>query len=229
RGLAPLPRINPENPSLEGDSVPLTLQPPRKEPTITEKVEAGRTVIVEYDPPRDLDLTRFLHGATRLKEAGADAITLADNSMATARMSNMALGAILKSRGIEPLVHITCRDRNLIGQQSHLMGLYALGIDQVLVVTGDPTRIGDLPGASSVYDVSSFDLLRMVKRLDEGIALSGKPLKPRARLVVGAAFSPHVRNREVAVRRLEKKVEAGADFVMTQPVYDAETIERGYE
>lgn len=102
RGLAPLPRINPENPSLEGDSVPLTLQPPRKEPTITEKVEAGRTVIVEYDPPRDLDITRFLHGATRLKEAGADAITLADNSMATARMSNMALGAILKSRGIEP-------------------------------------------------------------------------------------------------------------------------------
>jgi methionine synthase I (cobalamin-dependent)/5,10-methylenetetrahydrofolate reductase len=229
RGLSPLPRINPEGASLERDSVPLAVQPPRKEPAITEKVEAERTVIVEYDPPRDLDIARFLHGATRLKEAGADVITLADNSMATARMSNMALGAILKSRGIEPLVHVTCRDRNLIGQQSHLMGLWALGIDQVLVVTGDPTRIGDLPGSSSVYDVSSFDLIRMVKQLNEGISFSGKPLKQRARFVVGAAFNPHVHNLEAAVRRLEKKVEAGADFVMTQPVYDPETIGRIHE
>lgn len=229
KGLSPLPRINPANIPPEKDSVSITVHSPRKVPPITEKVRAERTVIVEYDPPRDLDITRFLNGAIRLKEAGVDAITLADNSMATARMSNMALGALLKARGIEPLVHITCRDRNLIGQQSHLMGLYALGIDQVLVVTGDPTRIGDLPGASSVYDVSSFDLIRMVKQLNEGISFSGKPLKQRARFVVGAAFNPHVRNLEAAVRRMEKKVEAGADFVMTQPVYDAETIERVYE
>jgi methionine synthase / methylenetetrahydrofolate reductase(NADPH) len=154
-------------------------------------------------------------------------VTLADNSMATTRMSNMALGAILKNQtDVEPLVHITCRDRNLIGQQSHLMGLHALGIDQILVITGDPTRIGDLPGSSSVYDVTSFDLIRMVKQLNEGISFSGKPLKQKARFVVGAAFNPNVSKIEAAVRRLEKKVEAGADFVMTQPVYDVESIQR---
>ncbi len=180
-------------------------------PTVVEQVRKETTVIVEFDPPKDLEIDEFLHGAEPLHQAGADAITLADNSMATPRMSNMALAADLKSRThVEPLVHIACRDRNLLGQQSHLMGLHALDIDQILVVTGDPTRIGDLPGASSIYDVTSFDLIRMVKQLNEGISFSGKPLRQRGRFVVGAAFNPHVPGSEAAIRRLEKKVEAGS-------------------
>jgi homocysteine S-methyltransferase len=187
-------------------------------------------VICEFDPPKDLDISGFLLGAERLHRAGVDAITMADNSLATARMSNMALGAILKDRyGIEPLLHVACRDRNLIGQQSHLMGLWALGIDQILVITGDPTRMGDLPGASSIYDVTSIELIRMVKQLNEGISFSGKILKQKARFVVGAAFNPHVRKPDAAVKRLEKKVEAGADFIMTQPVYDEQGILDVYE
>jgi 5,10-methylenetetrahydrofolate reductase len=140
-------------------------------------------------------------------------------------MSNMALGAIMKNTyGIDPLVHLACRDRNLIGQQSHLMGLHALGIHQILVITGDPARVGDLPGASTVFDLTSFELIRMVKQLNQGIAFSGRPMKTRARFVCGAAFNPHVRNLDAAVARLERKVEAGADFIMTQPVFDVETM-----
>ncbi|MFC4077571.1 bifunctional homocysteine S-methyltransferase/methylenetetrahydrofolate reductase [Salinithrix halophila] len=225
-GLEPLPRVNPEQPS-EPEPGPRARLQVRSRPTVVEKVKKETTVIIEFDSPKDLDISEYLIGAEELNRAGADAITLADNSMATTRMSNMALGSIMKHQtGAEPLVHITCRDRNLIGQQSHLMGLHALGIDQILVVTGDPTRIGDLPGASSIYDVNSFDLIRMVKQLNEGISFSGKPLKQKARFVVGAAFNPNVSRMEPAIRRLEKKVEAGADFIMTQPVYDSESIRR---
>ncbi|WCK54041.1 bifunctional homocysteine S-methyltransferase/methylenetetrahydrofolate reductase [Aneurinibacillus sp. Ricciae_BoGa-3] len=230
-GLAPVSRINPKE--IIEENVPVRLAISEREPVkrgIVEKVAERHTIIVEFDPPKDLDVEQFVQGTQALYDAGADAVTLADNSLATTRMSNMALGSIIKNKvGVEPLLHIACRDRNLIGQQSHLMGLHALGIHQVLVITGDPARFGDLPGASSVFDVSSFDLIRMVKQLNDGITFSGKPLKQRANFVVGAAFNPHVRQFDAAIRRLEKKVDAGADFIMTQPVYDRETIERIYQ
>lgn len=194
-------------------------------PSIVELVKRRHTVIVELDPPRDLDISRFMRGAEALKAAGADALTMADNSLAVTRMSNMALGSLVRERvGLRPLVHIACRDRNLIGTQSHLMGLDALGIDHVLAVTGDPAKFGDLPGSSSVYDLTSFEIIRMIKQLNEGIAFSGKPLKQKARFVVGAAFNPNVRHLDKAVERLWRKVEAGADYVMTQPVFDAERM-----
>lgn len=199
-------------------------------PTILNLVRSRHTVIVELDPPRDLDISRFLQGAEALRDAGADAITMADNSLAVTRMSNLALGYLLKDRlGIRPLVHIACRDRNLIGTQSHMMGLHALGIDHVLAVTGDPARFGDLPGSSSVYDLTSFEIIRMIKQLNEGISFSGKPLKQKAGFVVGTAFNPNVKYLEKAVQRLERKIEAGADYVMTQPVYDAALMEKIYE
>ena len=199
-------------------------EPPRK-PSVVDLVKERHTVIVEFDTPRDLDIEKYVRGSLELHKAGADAITLADNSLATTRVSNMALGSIIKRElGVEPLVHVACRDRNLLGQQSHLMGLHALDMNQILVITGDPARVGDLPGSSSVFDVSSFDLIRMVKQLNQGVAFSGRKMKNKARFVVGAAFNPHVRHLEAAVARLERKVEAGADFIMTQPVYDVETL-----
>ncbi|SFS31343.1 homocysteine S-methyltransferase [Marininema halotolerans] len=224
RGLSPLSRVNPSTVPTIQERSHEQIQV-RNPPTVVDKARKGTTIIIEFDPPKDLEIADFLAGARELDKAGADAITLADNSMATVRMSNMALGSIMKEKtGAEPLVHITCRDRNLIGQQSHLMGLHALGMDQILVITGDPTRIGDLPGSSSIYDVNSFDLIRMVKQLNEGISFSGKPLKQKARFTVGAAFNPNVSKMDAAIRRLERKVEAGADFIMTQPVYDAASI-----
>ncbi|MCR8985386.1 bifunctional homocysteine S-methyltransferase/methylenetetrahydrofolate reductase [Brevibacillus laterosporus] len=227
-GRKPLPRVNPPAP-IHSERIEVQAVQKRLQPSIIEEVKQHPTIIVEFDPPKDLHTEDFLQGCCALHDAGANAITLADNSLATVRISNMALGAMMKRLGIEPLLHIACRDRNLIGQQSHLMGLHALGIDQVLVITGDPSRFGDLPGASSVYDVSSFDLIRMVKQLNQGYAFSGKQLKQHAQFIVGAAFNPHVRHLDAAVARLEKKVEAGADYIMTQPVYDVETIVQIYE
>lgn len=194
-------------------------------PSLVDLVKERHTVIVELDPPRDLDITKFMKGAEALKAAGADALTLADNSLAVTRMSNMALGHLVQEKvGLRPLIHIACRDRNLIGTQSHMMGFDALGIDHVLAVTGDPARFGDLPGASSVYDMTSFEIIRMIKQLNEGIAFSGKPLKQKAKFVVGAAFNPNVKHLDKAVQRLEKKIASGADYIMTQPVYDPELI-----
>jgi methionine synthase / methylenetetrahydrofolate reductase(NADPH) len=102
------------------------------------------------------------------------------------------------------------------------MGLHALGIDHVLAVTGDPAKFGDLPGSSSVYDLTSFEIIRMIKQLNEGIAFSGKQLKKKANFIIGAAFNPNVKYLDKAVQRLERKVEAGADYIMTQPVYNLE-------
>ncbi|MEC0173086.1 bifunctional homocysteine S-methyltransferase/methylenetetrahydrofolate reductase [Paenibacillus graminis] len=198
-----------------------------REPTLVDLVKERHTVIVELDPPRDLDIAKFMRGAEALRKAGADALTLADNSLAVTRMSNMALGHLVQARtGLRPLVHVACRDRNLIGTQSHLMGFDALGIDHVLAVTGDPARFGDLPGSSSIYDLTSFEIIRMIKQLNDGIAFSGKPLKQNANFVIGAAFNPNVKHLDKAVERLEKKIASGADYIMTQPVYDPELIAR---
>ncbi|MWC26724.1 bifunctional homocysteine S-methyltransferase/methylenetetrahydrofolate reductase [Paenibacillus sp. MMS18-CY102] len=215
-------------PSVTVSSTPVPpVAPPAEEPSIVELVQQRHTVIVELDPPRDLDITKFMAGAAALKEAQADALTMADNSLAVTRMSNIALAALVKERtGIRPLVHIACRDRNLIGTQSHLMGLDALGIDHVLAVTGDPARFGDLPGSSSVYDMTSFDMIKMIRQMNEGKAFSGKQLKQKAKFVIGAAFNPNVKHLDKAVQRLERKVASGAGYIMTQPVYDPALIER---
>lgn len=205
--------------------------PPReREPSIVDQVKERTTVIVELDSPRDLATDRFLTGAAALKESGADAVTMADNSLAQTRMSNLSMGYLVKDRiGVRPLLHLACRDRNLIGTQSHLMGLHALGINHVLAITGDPAGVGDLPGASSVYDLNSMELIRMTKQLNEGVAFSGKQLKQKANFVVGAAFDPNVKYIDKAVLRMEKKIDAGADYFMTQPVYDADMVERLHE
>lgn len=206
---------------------PPAAPPVQSEPTIVDLVKERPTVIVELDPPRDLDIEKFMQGASALKKAGADALTMADNSLAVTRMSNLALGSLVQERiGIRPLIHIACRDRNMIGTQSHMMGLHALGIDHVLAVTGDPAKFGDLPGSSSVYDLTSFEIIRMIKQLNEGVSFSGKPLKKKANFIVGAAFNPNVKYLDKAVRRLERKIESGADYIMTQPVYNAELIEK---
>ena len=147
----------------------------REYPPLQDIVKERPSVIVEFDPPKKLDTTKFFQGAKALKETGIDAITLADNSLASPRISNSALGYLVKTKAnVRPLVHITCRDRNIIGLQSHLMGLHTLGLNDLLAITGDPARVGDFPGASSVYDVSSFELIKMIKQLNEGQSLFRK-------------------------------------------------------
>ncbi|WP_336885155.1 bifunctional homocysteine S-methyltransferase/methylenetetrahydrofolate reductase [Caldalkalibacillus salinus] len=187
-------------------------------------------VIVELDPPRTLNTERFMEGARVLKEAGADAITLADNSLASPRISNQSMALMVKERlNVPPIVHIACRDRNLIGLQSHLMGLTTQGLEDVLVITGDPAKVGDVPGASSVYDLSSLELIRMIKQCNEGQAFSGKSLGRKTNFTVAAAFNPNVRHLEQEVKRAEKKASQGADYFLTQPIYDENQIIEIYE
>lgn len=202
----------------------------REKPPLQEIVQKRPSIIVELDPPRKLDTTRFFAGAKALKDAGIDAITLADNSLASPRISNAALGHLVKTNvGLRPLVHITCRDRNLIGLQSHLMGLHTLGLNDILAITGDPARVGDFPGASSVYDVSSFELIQMVKQFNEGLSQSGKDLGQKGAFSVAAAFNPNVRYIDKAVERMEKKIASGADYFITQPIFSEEKILELYE
>jgi methionine synthase / methylenetetrahydrofolate reductase(NADPH) len=197
---------------------------------LREEVKKKQSIIVELDPPRKLDITQFMEGAKALKEAGIDALTLADNSLASPRICNSALGSIVQSElNLRPLVHITCRDRNLIGLQSHLMGLHTHGIREVLAVTGDPASVGDFPGASSVYDVTSFELIKLIKQFNQGLSLSGKELGEKTSFNVGAAFNPNIRLIDKAVERLEKKIDYGADYFISQPVFSEEKLMETYE
>ena len=229
KALAGLPPIHKK--TVEPEKPIIIKEPPAPlDPPLHEQTKKKRTIIVELDTPKHLDTFRYFKGVQRLKKAGIDAITMADNSLASPRISNMAMAALVKAnQQIRPLVHITCRDRNLIGLQSHLMGLHTLGIHDILVITGDPTKVGDFPGATSVYDVSSIELIPLIKQLNNGISFSGKPLKQKTYFSVSAAFNPNVRVLEKAVKRMERKIECGADSFITQPVFTKEKIKEIYE
>ncbi|HEY0793353.1 MAG TPA: bifunctional homocysteine S-methyltransferase/methylenetetrahydrofolate reductase [Chthoniobacterales bacterium] len=201
------------------------------ETSLLDLIGRGHTVVVtELDPPKTLDLERYYTGAQTLIDAGSDAITLADNSLAILRVSNLAIAAVLKQRyNIMPLVHLSCRDRNLIGLQSDLLGVAALGIRHVLPLTGDPAKFGDQPGASSVYDVNSVQLMQIIQGLNRGYNFAGKTIKYPTDFVVGCTFNPNAKNIDAQLKRLERKIEAGAAFVMTQPVFDRTLVRLMHE
>jgi len=214
------------------ESLAQKVQPPTpsQEPSIVDLVRQQVTTIVELDPPRNLDFSSIIRGAQALKEAGADAITMADNSLAVTRISNMAVGQVVKQKvGLRPFLHISCRDSNLVGMQSHLLGLHALGIDHVLAVTGDPVKFGDQPGASNVYDISSFELIRLIKQMNKGAAFSGRHLDGKTNFTVAAVFDPNGDNFDRRIKRLEKKIDAGADMIMTQPIFDPRQAKQLYD
>ncbi|MDU9351894.1 bifunctional homocysteine S-methyltransferase/methylenetetrahydrofolate reductase [Staphylococcus warneri] len=198
--------------------------------SLTSKVKQGPTVIVELDTPKHLDTNQFFNNIGKLDDADIDAVTLADNSLATVRVSNIAAASIIKQRfNIEPLVHITCRDRNLIGLQSHLLGLSLIGVNEILAITGDPSKVGHLPGATNVYDVNSKGLTEIALRFNQGINTDGDALKKHTNFNIAGAFDPNVRKLDGAVKRLEKKVASGMSYFITQPVYSKEKIKQVYE
>ncbi|MEC3658076.1 bifunctional homocysteine S-methyltransferase/methylenetetrahydrofolate reductase [Bacillus velezensis] len=222
RGLSP---VTDKEVKIRREEEVISVRNERTEPGLNEIAAQKRSIIVELDPPKKLNFDKFLQAAAELKDTGIEALTLADNSLATPRISNAACGSLLKERlDIRSLVHITCRDRNIIGLQSHLMGLDTLGLTDILAITGDPSKIGDFPGATSVYDLTSFDLIRLIKQFNEGISLSGKPLGKKTNFSVAGAFNPNVRHLDKAVKRLEKKIECGADYFVSQPVYSEQQL-----
>ncbi|MBY7665430.1 bifunctional homocysteine S-methyltransferase/methylenetetrahydrofolate reductase [Staphylococcus agnetis] len=205
-------------------------QHPSSKLNLKERVTRQPTIIVELDTPKHLDTGRFFKNIEALDRANIDAVTLADNSLATVRISNVAAASLIKQKyHIEPLVHITCRDRNLIGLQSHLLGLSLLGINEILAITGDPSKVGHLPGATNVYDVNSKGLTELALRFNEGINTDGDALKRRTNFNIAGGFDPHVRNIDAAVRKLETKIESGMHYFITQPVFTKEKIVEIYE
>jgi homocysteine S-methyltransferase len=209
--------------------------PPRVAPVpraqksaLAAKIAAGQFVCsVEISPPKSADPAKTLARIRELKDAGVDAVNIPDGPRASARMSSAALALLaLRDVGMETILHYCCRDRNLLSMQSDLLGMGALGLKNVLIITGDPPKLGDYPDATAVFDVDSIGLMQVAKRLNHAEDLVGNPLDQPTSLHLGCGANPGAVNLDEEVRRFEYKVEAGAEFVMTQPVYDPRVLER---
>ena len=184
-------------------------------------------VVVELDPPRDLRYEPILRRARQLRDMGVDAITMADNPVATLRMGNMALAEIVqKDADVPVVVHLTCRDHNLLGIQSLLLAAHVMGLHHLLALTGDPARVGDQPGATSVYDLNSFGLVELITKFNAGVTNIGTPLGGKTTFTIGVAFNPNGRNLQGQLARLRKKFALGAHFAMTQPIYDRQRFDQ---
>jgi methionine synthase I (cobalamin-dependent)/5,10-methylenetetrahydrofolate reductase len=203
------------------------IRPPRRA-SFTDRVTEKKIVLVELDPPYGLDYDRVVNGCRLLHGLEVDAVTMGDSPLATLRMSSIAMAGIVhREVGIECIVHVSCRDRNLIALQSDLMGAWALGLRNVLVITGDPAKIGNQPGASSVYDMNSIACIKMIAGLNEGVNLAGASIRRATGFNIGCGFNPNFKNLQFEVNKLKRKVEAGARFALTQLVFDAERFAEG--
>ena len=184
-------------------------------------------ITVELDVPRGLDIATTVTRARTLARAGIDALNLAENPLARIRMDNLVLASRLQEEtGLEVIVHVTGRDRNLLGLHSALMGAHLLGIRSVLAVTGDPLAAGGESGASNVFDLNSIGLLKLLEALNQGRNLYGSELGGSTCFLAGCAFNPNAADLAGQLRKLEKKLAAGARFVQTQPVFDPTVLER---
>jgi len=184
-------------------------------------------VSVEVDPPRGARPKKMIEGAQFLKASGVDVINVADSPMARVRMSSLALASMITQQvGVETILHFTCRDRNLMGIQSDLMGAHALGLRNILALTGDPPRAGDYPNATAVFDVDSVGLIRVLMQLNAGTDLAGNSIGEPTRFLIGCAVNPASEDIDAELERFQKKVEAGAEFTMTQPLYELEPLTR---
>jgi homocysteine S-methyltransferase len=201
---------------------------PREEKSALAKKLGKRFVVsVEVNPPAGLDPARAVAAARMLKSAGIDAINIADGARAQARMSNLALAVRLeREAGIETILHVCGRDRNLLGTLAHLLGAHDLGLRNLVIITGDPPKMGDFPDATPVYDLDSIGILKLTTRLNHGIDPGGRPLGGVTRFLLATGAEPQALNYRREIDRLRDKKEAGAEFVMTQPVYDPAVLER---
>lgn len=194
---------------------------------LAKAISEGKFVVaVEVDPPKGVDLSKVVEGAKLLQNAGVDAINIADGPRASARMSPLALAMVFKNQlDTETIIHYCCRDRNLLGMQADLIGAHALGLRNVLMITGDPPKLGDYPSATAVFDVDAIGLTQIANRLNHGLDLAGNPIGAPTALHIGVGANPGAVNLEEELRRFFYKVEAGAEYVMTQPVYDLRLFE----
>jgi len=202
----------------------IELLPPEAPTRLAGKIGLDFVVAVELDPPRGLNPDKMVAGARMLKDAGADVVNVADSPMARVRMSALALCFLVQTEvGIETILHFTTRDRNLMGLQSDLLGAHALGVRNILALTGDPPSLGDYPNATAVYDIDSVGLATVLRQMNEGNDASGAPIGMQASFTIAVAVDPTRDDLPQESDRLFRKISAGADFIMTQPIYEMAT------
>jgi homocysteine S-methyltransferase len=194
---------------------------------VGRKLATGDFVtLVEIVPPKGIDFRKEIEGARYLKSAGIDAINIPDSPRASARMSNLALCILVQQQvGIETVLHFTCRDRNVLSMQSELLGAFSTGIRNLICITGDPPKLGNYPDATAVFDVDAIGLVNIVHNLNCGLDIGGNPIGTGTGFVIGTGANPGVINIDEEIRRFEYKVEAGADYAVTQPVFDIGLLE----
>jgi 5,10-methylenetetrahydrofolate reductase len=180
----------------------------------------------DNDPPRSIRIDRTLDAARLLRDAGVDTVNISDSAMARVRMGAMAVAfGIQHDVDLECVVHTTTRDRNLMALESELLGAHALGVRNILALTGDPPRVGDYPTGTGVWDVDSIGLIEVLARLNRGEDQAGSPIGQPASFTIACALDPTANDAQTEWDRLERKLAAGADLVMTQPLYDVAQVE----
>lgn len=205
----------------------MEVAPLEKRSRMGAKIARGEFVtMVEVVPPKGTDVNKELEGARFLKSVGVDAINIPDSPRASARMSNQALSILTQQQvGIEAVLHYTCRDRNVLSIQSDLLGAAAIGIRNLICITGDPPKLGNYPDATAVFDVDAIGLINIVHNLNRGLDIGGNPIGTGTSFVIGVGANPGISNLDEEIRRFEYKVEAGGEYAVTQPVFDVALLE----
>src|SRR6202521_1958284 len=217
------------SPAAGSQSFPLAFPavPLQDRSLLGSKLARGEFVtMVEIVPPKGIDIRKEVEGARFLKSVGVDAVNIPDSPRASARMSNQALSLLIQREvGIDPILHYTCRDRNVLCIQSDLLGASATGIRNLICITGDPPKMGNYPDATAVFDVDAIGLVNIVHNLNCGRDLGGNPIGEGTSFVIGVGANPGLTDLDEEIRRFEYKVEAGAEYAVTQPVFDISLLE----
>jgi homocysteine S-methyltransferase len=212
---------------------PAPVEPPVtvEEPELLKKMRTKFVVSVEVDPPRSINTQKVMEGARLIAQRGVDCINIADSPLARIRMSAMALAYQfhLHFPRVEIILHYTTRDRNLMGLQSDLLGAHALGLRNILCLTGDPPGLGDYPNATAVFDTDAVGLMKIVQRMNQGTDLAGSSIGGATRFAYGCGVNPTAEDLDQEFEYVKRKLDAGPQFVMTQPVYELSCWERFVE
>jgi methionine synthase / methylenetetrahydrofolate reductase(NADPH) len=227
RGRGTRPKLRTRTTTSEREKAPL----PSSEPSeLAQKIGRKFVTAVEMDVPRGLKIDKLLASCKALKISGADVINISDGARARLRMNPSAVASLIQNRvGIESTMHFSCRDRNLLAIQADLLGCHAIGVRNILAVTGDPANIGDYPSATSVFDIDAIGLVRILSRFNEGIDLAGYSVGVKCAFTIACAYNPLSIDGPLELDRLKRKVDAGAHVVYTQPVFDESIAEQAVE
>jgi len=229
RSLQPVQKklgVTVEEPKAKAQALPKV--PMAEKSQLGAKLAAGRFVaFVEILPPRGVDASKEIAGARLCAAQGIDCINVPDGPRASARMSSQVTCQLIqREAGIEAVNHFCCRDRNILGIQSELLGAHCAGVRNLICITGDPPRMGTYPEATAVFDVDAIGLVNIVNNLNHGLDIGGNPMGSQTALLIGVGVNPGALNMDEEIRRFEWKVQAGAEYVVTQPVFDLALLEQ---